>query len=395
MKYASIIPLIGGQTIGMRNAFGGKPEWLASFDGFQKNDCHAKTYFNNTPYIIVDTNRGGEEQGLSKVDVISTTCPCAGLSGLSTTAGADNPKNEYMYQTAEYVLSELEPKVFWGENAPRLATRAGKKVLNRLKEIAEKNGYALSIYYTSCIYHGLPQYRPRTFYFFWRNDVFDGNAPALPFIRRENIDFKDLINNIPKDATQQIPLTKNKPLDNAYYQYFLREIAHCSEEVFKETYGILSKQTSIMTEIYNANKFEGVSEWMTENGYERQAKTAKYKADKIKSGKNVMMRDSVILPGSTTNAWIGWMPYSLMHPTESRFLTYREALTIMGMPLDFDFNFEEAGASYNHICQNVPVNVATDMAKAIGDALDNTHRIIETNKIVCIDNHKQKIQYIE
>ena len=31
MKYASIVPLIGGETIAMENAFGKRPEYIVSY----------------------------------------------------------------------------------------------------------------------------------------------------------------------------------------------------------------------------------------------------------------------------------------------------------------------------------------------------------------------------
>ena len=78
--------------------------------------------------------------------------------------------NEWMYKSAEYVLGEVQPKVFWGENAPRLASKMGEPVVRRLRKIGEEHGYTFSIFKTKSILHGLSQVRDRTFYFFWKGD---------------------------------------------------------------------------------------------------------------------------------------------------------------------------------------------------------------------------------
>ena len=46
MKYASIVPLIGGETIAMQNVFKKKPEYILSYEDFQPND--QKPLWNTT-----------------------------------------------------------------------------------------------------------------------------------------------------------------------------------------------------------------------------------------------------------------------------------------------------------------------------------------------------------
>ena len=66
MKYASIVPLIGGETIAMENVFGQRPEYIMSYSDFQANDSQLLHYYNHeVPYLLLD--QGG--QALGKVDV--------------------------------------------------------------------------------------------------------------------------------------------------------------------------------------------------------------------------------------------------------------------------------------------------------------------------------------
>lgn len=120
--YASIVPLIGGETIGMQNAFGTRPEYVLSYEAFQANDSQLLNYYNNeVPYRLLDKANDPVE----KVDVINSTCPCAGLSSLSPHASSTNKMNDWMIETAKHVLGKVKPKIFWGENAPRLASKMG------------------------------------------------------------------------------------------------------------------------------------------------------------------------------------------------------------------------------------------------------------------------------
>ena len=85
MKYASIVPLIGGETFGMQNVFNKPPEYVLSYKGFEANDKQLLNYYNDTvPYILLD------EASVSpnRVDVLNAVCPCAGLSSLSTTSSS-------------------------------------------------------------------------------------------------------------------------------------------------------------------------------------------------------------------------------------------------------------------------------------------------------------------
>ena len=47
-----------------------------------------------------------------------------------------------MIITAELVLADVKPMVFWGENAPALFTKKGEELVERLKLIGQKLGSA-------------------------------------------------------------------------------------------------------------------------------------------------------------------------------------------------------------------------------------------------------------
>ena len=114
MKYASIVPLIGGETIAMENIFGKRPEYILTFEGFQANEEHLLHRYNNeVPYLNLSEGHSYTE----KVDVINTVCPCAGLSSLSPSASSTNVMNDWMYKSAEYVLGEVKPCLLYTSDA--------------------------------------------------------------------------------------------------------------------------------------------------------------------------------------------------------------------------------------------------------------------------------------
>ena len=46
IKHASIIPLIGGETIGAERAFGTLPDYFISYEAFWANDRHIINYYD-------------------------------------------------------------------------------------------------------------------------------------------------------------------------------------------------------------------------------------------------------------------------------------------------------------------------------------------------------------
>ena len=162
-SYASIVPLIGGETIAMQNVFGKRPEHIMSYEAFQANDSQLLNYYNNeVPYQFLDNYTGS----LQEVDVVNTVCPCAGLSMLNVNANANADANNWMFESADYVLKTVKPKVFWGENAPGLYGSMGEPVVKKLRKIGQEYGYTFLLYKTRSNLHGIGQVRNRSFYFF-------------------------------------------------------------------------------------------------------------------------------------------------------------------------------------------------------------------------------------
>ncbi len=383
MNFASIVPLIGGETIAMENVFGKRPEYILTFDGFQANEEHLLNYYNNSvPYLNLSEGHSFTE----KVDVINTVCPCAGLSSLSPSASSDNAMNDWMYKSAEYILTEVQPKVFWGENAPRLASKMGEPVVKKLRKIGRENGYTFSIFQTKSILHGLGQVRDRTFYFFWKDD----KVPLFDYILEKPKSIEDEILEVERrddDPMSQILTNDRIPSEEPYYKYVLEVLEGGISH--KEFQAKIEKTTNPMDYIEEHTNYKVVAKWMRENGYDNVAAKCDRQYHKLKAGGNIM-RKTTEIPKDKIGAFVGHMPTCLTHPREDRYLTVREALSLMKLPNDFQLLNPKR--SLNHICQNVPVTTAEFAAKMVKKYLDKKLDMIDTDFLIQ-DNRKKALKY--
>lgn len=392
ITHATIVPLIGGEVIGAMNALDGKlPEYVLSYSPFGNNDSHFIDYLRKKrawkgEYVILDEDGSENWKPKKRVDVISTTCPCAGLSSLSVSSGAESATNDWMYTTAEHVLGKLKPKVFWGENAPRLFTKKGKPVADKLHKIAEENGYSLSLYYTESRLHGLAQKRPRTFYFFTEGP----NTPVFPWFDKDPEDISEILKMpIDKDDPMNIPCNDDDPKDSPWVAYCLHAT---NSKTIKEFYDKIDSSTNCIVKSDGGfgETLNEVADWMDTQGYTKVATRARAMQKKRDDGKGYWAH-GVTVPKGVIPSLIGAMPHALINPFTEKFLTIRDCLRIMKLPEDFNLAGDNPKSKINHICQNVPATTAQDMMSNIVSYL--------TGELTCIpsnytkqNNKNQKIE---
>ena len=371
ITYGSIVPLIGGENFGIMKTMNEQlPEWVLSYTDFAKNDAHFINHLRKKGWegnYVHLNEEGNEDHRAGYVDVVNTVCPCAGLSSLSVSSSADSSVNEWMYTTAEYVLGTVKPKVFWGENAPRLFTKAGEKVANKLHEIGKEHGYTLNLYYTESRLHGLAQKRPRTFYFFTKGE----ETPIFRYIRRplENIE-EILKQDTSPDDPMNVLINSENPMDNPWVAYCVYK---SGSETLEEYYNKIEKTTNCIVSSDNISEsLHEVADWMTENGFSQKfADRARAMQDKVDQGKGYWAH-GVTMPKGEIPSLIGAMPHSLINPFKEQFLTLRDALRIMKMPEDFNMvgDNPQSPGNANAICQNVPVTTASDMMQFVVEYLN-------------------------
>lgn len=398
LTWASIIPLIGGQSIGVMNYFDGKlPEYVLSYPAFAKNDSHFYNYlktkrgWKDEP-ILIDSATNvlinpDDISRVKQVDIVNVVPPCAGLSGMSTISGGGCPANDWMYLSSEFVLKHIKPKVLFGENAPRLATTGGKMVRDNLYKIAKKYDYSVAFYKTSSVLHGLCQNRPRTFFFLFNTEF----APVLNYYGKPMVPFVEQIGKtIENDKMNCFVGKAGKPItptEDVHYKYLLEEVFHLSHQEFIAQLPANTKVIDLIA------KFEGgfhkFIDWCDSKGLEKEKDKAIFAQAKMNSKMGFWQHGLLATPlTGPAQAFVSDAPWASIHPTEDRCLSIREGLRMMGLPDDFELL--GAPRNSNHMCQNVPVPTAVDMTENAVDFILGKLQCSGSDRII-VDNFKKSI----
>jgi site-specific DNA-cytosine methylase len=362
MKWGTIVPLIGGLSVAAKKATGVDPSFFLSYTPFGENELNAKAYFKNTPHYLLDTpDQGGFDVAANQdVDFVNAVCPCAGLSLLSSGTPEQRAKmNHWMLESAEFVTGKVRPKVFWGENAPALYSNGGALMRDQLREIAEKNGYSFSIYATNTYYHGVPQSRKRTFYFFWR----DSNVPVFNYYRRPRLSFSDYLDLVPEGSLHHtkadLEEAERHLLTNPYIMFLQAKYnGKGIDDMRKWLVDTDKRGFTLLTYLLLTKQLEEARDWMRDNGHVKHYKEAERVLHKVNTKGGFWDGSFPIYRADEVMATLISRTLYTIHPTKDRVLTTRECMHMMGLPHDFEL---VTGAT-NNICQNVPVNTGADMA---------------------------------
>lgn len=395
MKHGTIVPLIGGLSVAASKVTKTDPAFFLSYSVFRENERNVTNYFSNTPRYELDSpDRGGfnlsEHQD---VDFIQALCPCAGLSLLSSGDQDHRDKmNYWMLESARFVAEEVRPKVFWGENASALYTNSGKRVRDQLRATAERNGYSFSIYHTNTMYHGIPQNRKRSFYFFWR----DSSAPIFEYYRREMKPLTEYLSGVSSGIEHHTLDDLKEAQDflmNHPHIKFLQE-KFSGNGVSKIREWLNSRDvpgTTVLTYLQSTDQLREVADWCFKHGYDKEGRDAERVLRKKEAGGNFW--DGSFPIYKDVYSTLIDRTYFGIHPTEDRVLTIREGMHLMGLPEDFSL---VTGAK-NHVCQNVPVTTASDMTREVvkfinGESnLSNSSYLLQSNLTQRIDVQESRL----
>ena len=382
VKYAAIVPLIGGMVFGAEKATGKKPEFILSYPAFRGNDSLLTDYWKEVPYYILDPEENDfpEREDLPRVDFVSALCPCAGLSQLNNgkKRGADAPQNDWMYKTAEHVLEKLQPKVFWGENAPGLYGPIGAPVAEKLRKIGEKWGYSMTLLKTTTMLHGVPQNRVRSFYFFWKSET----APYLNWYSVERPSIESFLEGVkpyldPEEVREKSLELQSDPL----YIWMKREYGDW--RAFMR-----AQKGSMMDVMISSGKALDYLAWV-KDAYPDHHKKSEHAYNKRMQGMG-FWDSSPFLPTDFTGAFTG-ARMNAIHPTEDRVFTRRELMYFMGIPNDLAApNFDQMGKVF----QNVPSATAADWTREVikfvkGELKKSEHAFLRQ------DNISQRIEAVK
>lgn len=264
--------------------------------------------------------------------------------------GAGCAKNEFMYMVANHGIHKYNADVIIIENAPALATNKGKPVADRLFKIASENGYSLTLYKTSTMFHGIPQKRPRCFAVLWKSVT----APKMSYYKRDRKDFLEYLQEIKPGALHHDVIINPKVANEPFYDFIRAKFRERNpRDVISESGNITA-----FNYVNKSGLLDECLQYFRDTKNELGIKLAEHAVKKFSQGLGIWDGSAHVFT-DVMNSCIGRNMADTIHPLEDRSLTIREAMHIMGLPE----NFELVGGkkNCNMIAQNVPTTTARDM----------------------------------
>lgn len=418
-KFVSFQSLNGGMPIGFEQVFNlpgchiTTQSFLDSHDKYYIEYCKQRGY--NIPIILLnDTFDGFKSENDEKlfdeyvknneIDVVCIVPPCAGLSMLNCSnnkdsskcrGDADNDQNQNMYNTVEFSLNKIKPKVAVFENAPTAYTALGVGVIEKLKQIAINNGYSITLEKTTTSLHGIPQNRERTFVYFWKGD----KSYYINYEQKEMPLLADYLKLIPIDAkgnniyAKEIDTIKDYSYKFLKHKYKFEKFFDLNKEFDFNT--ISGNQVIDKLNLYDeaVEYFETTSDFANEKERAKAIRIMKKNKQKIADGKGYWDDSCVVFnKNESINALISKYLFRIIHPTEERSLNVRELLWLMGLP--HDYWMEDLPKSWAKITQSVPVATAAHVAKNCLQFINNELKL-SNGSFVKQSNIKKQIDLVE
>ena len=424
MKWGCLQPLTGGMYLGAEAALGCPASWIISYPGLDsvkvKDDKiisagneyslleYLKKKDRSVPYFnfchgmfedktineveIVAKDSPVDHPDFKDLDIVVGVPVCSGLSQ-ATIAGQETKqsRNCNMRFLADYSLSVIRPKVYIFENAPGLMSDRGDEMRSDLECIALKNGYSVLYFKTDTLLHGNCQKRPRTFVMFqrWR----DGKMSVPSSIRfcDEKISPEEYLNKIPSDSTQQTPF-KMSVLNEILIEYLRSKFGSEWRSVTGKTPMDYIVKHSLCNELY-----EFVEDNADGRDVRRALKWIGHVKAKHEQGLNYYSMAAWTYDKNICTPSIQFKSLQcLLHHSEDRLLTEREALWLMGMPMDFELVGDQ-DTEAPKIGQNVPVGTAkyivSEARRWIENWDDPAERIDLSRNVAFYDNTKKRQFY--
>lgn len=366
ISHAAVLPLFGGMAYGMSQAFGSEPDFALSWDLFGKNDASFKKNFKSPFYSIDDKDFKGIISSLKTPQVVHCVPPCAGLSMLNSGGNANSGKkrgseaeqNKWMYNVLEIGMKTLKAPVVVFENAPGLFQKIGDGARKNLQDIAKENGYSTSIVLTDTLLHGVPQSRKRTFAIFWKGE----DAPVFQRVQRDRQNFHDFLNQERPKTPEDMIFPYKVKLENDPFMSF---ILHKYKDDWRSVLNDFPRNLiSIGLFLRQRDLFDEAIKWGDKNN-EKLSRILRHWKSKLDKGMGYW-DPSPLFFKEHTNAIIT-KNWAIIHPSEDRWLSVREMMSMMGLPN----SYSHAQPSHvNAVCQNVPCGTAKDIGLHIKDFLN-------------------------
>lgn len=314
----------GGFTAGLKDHFDIKGQW-------EEGDWGSETFELNFPKIPHPKKRDRWPivEHRSNVELVYTNPPCAPWSAAGSKLGLADPRVEFTDNCVNTGL-ELQPDFFVWESVCRAMTQGRPKVEESAKKFIDE-GYAVTALMTNTVLHGAAQARER-FHFIAHKYDLDLKVPeVLPS------DIKTV-----RDVIGDLEFSANIPNDFNHYVRVANE-----------------KERHVLSRL---GQGEG---W--EKGYERAI------SEGLEARKARFITGRLIYDAPS---WTMVDISAVVHPTQDRGITIREAARLGGYPDWFKFyeydnrHQDFNGARKEDVTQAVMPVIGDFLGKMFNKALD-------------------------
>lgn len=212
-KILSLFTGCGGTDIGFHGDFDFNNKYFEKLPfetmvamDIDKDSCDTvksnTDYFSHTTVINCDvTKLHPSIFACNEYDVLLGGFPCVTFSMAGKRAGIKDDINGKLYKTFARYVKILKPKVFIAENVKGILSANDGKAVRIIKKKFENVGYNVKIFSVNFADFGISQLRQRVLFIGVRNDIDREFIPPQYVTRGNHIAVKDVIGNIPSNAT--------------------------------------------------------------------------------------------------------------------------------------------------------------------------------------------------
>lgn len=313
-----------------------------------------------------------KKTGKSTVHVVIGGPPCKGFSlANKMTRYMDNPMNHLVLHFVD-MIRRTSPTAFVMENVPGLMSmekgRVVESLLSKFKSLGYKNATSWLL---NAADYGAPQLRKRTFLVGSKSDVPIEKPPKTNCGPNEvknkiglikYMDLIDAISDLPK-----IHLRRTSSKTNEYtcepQNDFQREMRRGSAEVTNHT---VTKNSELVLE-----RFKAVPPGGNWENIPRELMQVNGKYTKIEKAHSMIYRR--MKKNGPCITLTNFRKGMIIHPTQHRLLSVREAARIQTFPDHFQF---EGGLSsqQQQVSDAVPIKLAKKVSEAV---LQHLHQIVK------------------
>lgn len=304
------------------------------------------------------------ENGYSSqdADIVIGGPPCKGFSQANHQTGtADNPKNSLLLNFVDIAL-ELNPEIIVLENVPNMLSMGEGHFKNEVFNRLNDNGYHIISQELSAEDFGVPQRRCRVFILACREreltppSEFESEFRDPPSIREAIFDLPDLPEGGGGSEVMEYDPGLSAGFDKIGDMSYIKKMReniddgtlfnHQSTRNREKTYRRFSH-------IPQGGNWEDIPKELMDN-YENLDRTHD----------NIYLRLS---EDDLAKTVANFRKQMMIHPTENRLLTIREAARLQSFPDDYRFTSDKITIKQQMVGNAVPVNLAEAVARSVAE----------------------------